>query len=125
MSAQPAERSCDPPGRLRTSAEIRRALPEGVRAEFDQAISGAALTERAHVLALWSGIAIEAAGPSGEGGWERTRWSGTRSDASLCRRGSTSPFVSDPSGPKKAGYGEGGGGPMPVAGRGPAPINRG
>ncbi len=66
MSAQPAERPCGPPERLRTSAEIRRALPEGMRSEFDKAISSATLTERAHVLALWSGIAIEAADPSGD-----------------------------------------------------------
>ncbi|MCC3769157.1 hypothetical protein [Streptomyces sp. UNOC14_S4] len=70
MSAQPAEGAYgepdSPPERMRSSAEIRRALPSQMREEFDRAIGDATLTQRAHVLALWSGIAIEAADPSGD-----------------------------------------------------------
>ncbi|MFC5724862.1 hypothetical protein ACFP1Z_32410 [Streptomyces gamaensis] len=65
MSAQPIE-PYGPTDQLRSSAEIRRALPPPMRSQFDEALADATLTERAHVLALWSGIAIEAADPSGD-----------------------------------------------------------
>ncbi|GHF64984.1 hypothetical protein GCM10010218_53050 [Streptomyces mashuensis] len=66
MSAQPAEQPFGRPDRPRSAAEIRRALPAGMRAEFDEALAAATLDTRAHVLALWSGIAMEAADPAGD-----------------------------------------------------------
>ncbi|MFC5724934.1 hypothetical protein ACFP1Z_32795 [Streptomyces gamaensis] len=65
MGAQPIE-PYGPTDQLRSGAEIRRALPPPMRSQFDQALAGAVLAERAHILALWSGIVIEAAHPSGD-----------------------------------------------------------
>lgn len=48
------------------AAEIRTALPETVRAQFDEAQATVTLTERAHVLLLWRGIAADLADPRGD-----------------------------------------------------------
>ncbi|MFD9488983.1 hypothetical protein ACFWBX_34455 [Streptomyces sp. NPDC059991] len=69
MSALPNEtppRAEPGPQPPQTAAEIRGALPEEVRAQFDEALDAATLTERAHVLLLWRSIAADMADPRGD-----------------------------------------------------------
>ncbi|MEV5982882.1 hypothetical protein [Streptomyces sp. NPDC052114] len=65
MSAQPVE-----PGsgvwRPASAAEIRRALPEDARPQFDQALAAATLTERPGVLLLWAAVVRDLADPRGD-----------------------------------------------------------
>ncbi|MFC5720548.1 hypothetical protein ACFP1Z_10285 [Streptomyces gamaensis] len=48
----------------RSATDVRQALPEGMRPRFDEALADATPGERAHVLALWRGIAIGAQDPT-------------------------------------------------------------